>query len=542
MAEINSISEQELKLSMRNSIWAGAVGVFFFMIVQNGPIPLLLAKMGAGGIAIGLTAALFQLGMLLQIPSAFLSERFSNRKLFWAATSISARAILAVPGVFLLVFPESNTSATWLILAAIGSYSFIAQMSSPSWFSWMADLVPESMRPGFWSRRQGAATISAVVSVAMTGWLLDLFPENSLAGFGWLLIFAALVGILDIIIHWFVHDPGSVPADRGLSATRRVMQPLKNRDFCYFTLSMCIWYFGLGFFGPFLNVYLKSTFGVTYTHLSAIQLAGMVSSVVSSYVGGRLINRTGLRTYGLAMVVMIPVFSIVWFFLDGNATGLLPLLGRVPQPVMMLCFSSLLAGGVFAAVGMLQLNLLSALSPKEGRTMAMAVHWTLVGALSAAGPVVGGWVKDWFTAYPTGILLYAGTELSYFQVMVLAHNAMIWFMMLPLLMKISKRDGEWPLEQAVTDIFVLTPLRAVRNVYNFNIAASTVAVNTVKETASAAGKIAARATVDTGTIALQAVKETFEAAGRAGRQSLEKEVKKLEEKKNAKTHRTTTIT
>ncbi|VGO13753.1 hypothetical protein PDESU_02310 [Pontiella desulfatans] len=523
MQDANSISEETMRNSLRNTTLAGAIGVFFFMIVQNGPIPLLLQQLGAGGIAIGLTATLFQLGMLVQIPSAFFTEKLASRKMFWATTTIAARAAMAIPGIFLLVAPERHSTSIWLILTAIGFFSFLAQMSAPAWFSWMAELVPESMRAGFWAKRQGVAMLATVICVAMTGWFLDLFPDTSLTGFGWLLIIAAVMGVMDIVVHWFVAEPTPPPANRSLSIRKRMLQPLENRDFLYFTLAMCVWFFGLGFFGPFLNVYLKSTFGVTYTHLSAIQLAGMVSSVVSSFVGGRLIDRVGLRTYGLAMVVAIPVFSIVWFFLDGNATGLLPILGRVPQPVMLLCISSLLAGGVFAAVGMLQLNLLSTLSPSEGRTMAMAVHWTLVGLLSSAGPIAGGWVKDWFTAHPLDLQLYAGTRFSYFQIMIILHIIMIWFVMLPLLIKIQRKDGEWPVEQAVADIFILTPLRSVRNVYSFNLAASTVAMNTFKGTATAAGKIAAKAALDTGTIAIQAMKDTVEAASRAGRASIEKE-------------------
>ncbi len=139
-----------------------------------------------------------------------------------------------------------------------------------------------------------------------------------------------------------------------------------------------------------MNVYLKTTFNISYTHLSSVQIAGMISRVISSFVGGHLIKRVSLRTFGLAMVVMIPLFSVVWFFLDGNSTALFPILGRVPQPVILPCCSSLLAGGIFAAVGLLQLNLLSALSPKEGTTMAMAVHWMLTGTLSALGPLAGG--------------------------------------------------------------------------------------------------------------------------------------------------------
>lgn len=526
MQQEETISPEVLNASMRNSIIAGAVGIIFFMVVQNGPIPLLLEQLGAGGIAIGLTATLFQLGMLVQIPSAFFSERLASRKVFWAITTILARAAIVVPGIFLLVSPDSPSTAIWLTLTAIGVFSFVAQTSGPSWFSWMAELVPETRRADFWAKRQGVVMLGSVVCVAMVGWFLDLFPEGSVVGFGWLLIVASFLGILDIVIHWFVVEPTPVPVNRSLSIRKRIFQPLENRDYLYFTLAMCVWFFGLGFFAPFMNVYLKTTFGISFTHLSAIQLAGMVSSVVASFLGGRMIQRVGLRTYGLSMVLMIPLFSVVWFFLDGNATGLLPILGNVPQPVMLLCCSSLLAGGVFAAVGLLQLNLLSALSPKTGSTMAMAVHWTLVGTLSALGPLAGGWVKDWFTANPTGIQLYAGTELSYFQIMIASHNVMIWFVMLPLLMKIRKKDGEWPVQRAVADIFVLTPLRSVRNAYSFNVAASSVTVNTVKETASAAGKIAAKAAKETGTIALRAMKDTVEAASRAGKGSVEKEKQK----------------
>jgi hypothetical protein len=56
-------------------------------------------------------------------------------------------------------------------------------------------------------------------------------------------------------------------------------------------------------------------------------------------------------------------------------------------------------------------------------------------------------------------------------------------------------------------------LRSVRNAYNFNLAASSVAVNTVKGTASAA-------------------KETGTIATRAGRESLEKAKQKQESKKS----------
>ncbi|WP_372795860.1 MFS transporter [Pontiella sp.] len=464
----DSISSAEMDASLRNSTIAGAVGMFFFMTVQNGPVPLLLEMLGAGGIAIGLSTTLYQLGLLAQIPAAFITEKLVKRKPFFALTNISGRALVLIPGIFLLAAPDHPQAAIVLILAVMGLFSFLVQMSAPAWFGWMAELVPGERRAAFWAQRQGWSMTTSLVTVALTGWFLDLFPEKSLTGFAWILIAAGIFGILDIIIHLFAHEPTPSPAHHGLSPGRRVLQPLKDRGFRYFTFAMCVWFFGLGFFAPFMNVYLKTAFGLTYTHLSAIQISGMGSSIVACFLGGRLIRRMGLRTYGLAMVLTVPLFSLAWLILDGEATGLFPLLGRVPQPVIVLCSSSMIAGGIYAAVALMQLNLLPVLSPAKGRTMAMAVHWSLVGALSALGPVAGGCVKDWFTLHPPNMHLITGTPLSWFHVLILLHAGMIWLVMFPLLLQIRKEEGEWPVQKAMADIFIFTPLRAARYIYNFN--------------------------------------------------------------------------
>ncbi len=464
------LSRKTIETSLRNSTLAGVVGIFFFMTIQNGPLPLMLEKLGAGGVAIGLTVTLFQLGMLAQVPATFFTERLRSRKPYWALSTILARLLIALPGLYLLLCPGRLDAATALTLSAIGVFSFVAQSSSPVWFGWMADLIPDDLRDTFWARRQGWVMAASVASVAFTGWFLDRFPETSFAGFGWLLLLASAMGVADIAIHWFVAEPPIPPPSRGLSTAERLARPLRNPDFLFFTLAMCAWYFGLGFFGPFLNVYLKGTFGTSYTHLAAIQLSGMLSSVVASFVGGHLIRTTGLRTYGLAMVLAAPLFSTAWFFLDGQATLQLPLAGSVPQPVAVLFATSLVAGGIYAAVGMLQLNLLSALAPLEGRTMAMAVHWSMVGLFSALGPLAGGGVKDALARHPIGLHLFAGTHFSYFHAILLLHALVVWGVVFPLLCRIRKQEGEWPLERAVAHIFVLSPLRTVRDLYGFNLA------------------------------------------------------------------------
>ena len=196
MQQSESIPPAALKKSLRNITLAGTLGVFFFMIIQNGSIPLMLEKLGAGGIAIGMTSTLFQLGMLIQIPAAFITERLKYRKVFWATTTFVARALFAIPGVYLLLFPDQSTATIWITLVALGGFSFLAQSSSPAWFSWVADLVPDKVRSGFWAKRQGFVMVAGAASVALTGLFLDCFPDSSTTGFGWVLIFGSVMGCL----------------------------------------------------------------------------------------------------------------------------------------------------------------------------------------------------------------------------------------------------------------------------------------------------------------------------------------------------------
>jgi MFS family permease len=482
-------SDSQIDRSLNLNIIAGFFGIIFFIMVTAGPLSLMLTALGASGMAIGATATLVQLGMLVQIPAAFFAERLHHRKPFWATLSIFARGIWVIPGILILLAPEKTgvAIATTLIVCAI--FSFVAQMTSPSWFSWMADLVPHNRRDSFWSIRQGYVMAASLLSVAFIGWFLDLFTgETALQGFAWLLIFSACMGILDVVVHWFVYEPPVAPANRSLSILERIKRPLNNKDFLYFTLAMSLWMFGLGLFGPFTNVYLREIFHISYTHISAIQITNMASGVVASFLAGRFVKRVGIRTFTLTMIVAAPFFSLVWFILDPDIILQLPMLGAVSQPVVLLILAGSIAGGIYANIVMLQFNLLTALAPTEGRTMAMAVHWSIIGLISALGPMAGGFIKDLISAKPLALVLPTGVNVSYMQVIMLLHTILIWLAVFPIFRRLTPANDEWPVDKALLHIFIINPLRGLRNINNLNLIATNKARKSLIHIARKRGK------------------------------------------------------
>lgn len=465
----HTIPEKLVRAGLRANITAAAFGIVAPALIQGLPLIMLLEALGASGVLIGMIAMLNQAAMLVQIPAALLAERLAERKRFWVATVFVSRALWIVPVLLLGMHAAAGVVIT-SSLVVVGLSAILVQSSSASWWSWMADLLPDHLRSRFWSIRQGICTAVMIATFGLAGWLLDLFPKDDYTGFILLLSAGIVAGCLEPLIHLRVPEPPAHPAPSGIPLTTRLRQPLCDPNFRAFTLIMCIWFFGLGLIGPFTMVYLKQVFQALYTHLSLIQMAGLVGSMVTCFYASKLINQTGLRTFGILMLLLSPLFHAVWFFLSATPVPLPALLGgeSVPFYVILLILNSLAAGSVYAAFGIYQLNMLTSIVPREGRTLAMAIHWFMIGCASACAPLLTGLIKDWMELHPSGLMFPNQQEFSYLHAMLLLHALLIWGVAIPLTKKLKGVETDLSLTGALTHIFITNPLRMARDVYGFN--------------------------------------------------------------------------
>ena len=104
--------------------------------------------------------------------------------------------------------------------------------------------------------------------------------------------------------------------------------------------------------------------------------------------------------------------------------------------------ASLVIGGFYGGVQLCQLRLTQLFTGSAGRTVAMAVHWSSVGVIGAAGALAGGWIKDHFPRAWSGVLLPGGAPFSYFQVLILLHVVIAWGIALPLLRGVEMTNDE----------------------------------------------------------------------------------------------------
>ena len=488
------VTARELRFGMRMNIIAGALGMFWFAAALGIPLTMFMEAMGASGFLIGLTVTVQQLAMVLQIPSALLAERMAVRKPFWGTVTVFQRALWFIPAVLPVFFARDPVRMAYVTVGVVAVSGVLTNVTAATWWSWMADLIPEGLRGSFWGRRQTFVTLVHLLAVWFMGWVLDFFPgpglpQGSYVGFMIVFALGALAGCADIVVHLWVPEPAPPPRSRGVGLLGEVLRPFRNRDFTVATLAIGVWTFGLGMTGQFSILFLKREFAVTYTQLSATTISASVGVVVSGMLWGYAIDRLGARNIGAITMLLGPFVNVAWFVMrQGSVTVNLPLLPAMvmPQPVLVLLVTNLLAGIFYSAVGLSQVGLMAGLAPREGRTVAMAAHWSVVGLMAALGPLIGGGVMDWVAAHPFEVTLPTGTRLAFFHLLVIGHMVITWCVAVPLLLTVGRRPGEVRLKTAFLRLMVGNPLRAVSSIYN--VCAVNMAVS-VRKRADAVSRI-----------------------------------------------------
>lgn len=470
------LSDIEVRRGLRVNIIAGCLANIWANVAGGMPLTMLMNAIGASGVMIGLTSTVGQLAMVLQVFSAPLSERLPARKPYWFIMAISHRLLWFIPALLPLFVPPGTPWMAAAIVGVIAVSSVLAQLSAAPWWSWMAELVPPQSRASFWGTRHSVLSFFGLIGMIGAGWALDLFndpdqPRRVLVGFALVFSVAAVLGVADIIVHMWVPEPKPGGSLSKGNLLERFIQPLKNRDFLWLTLSMGIWTFGVGLIAQLGFVYLNRVFHIGYSAMSALVITGMLGASIAGFLWSYVMDRVGARNFGAVMMIVAPALGAGWFFMLDKSVALhfpfFPVFS-LPQPILILLVLNILGGLFYSGVGLAQVSLIAAVMPANGRTMAMAVHWSAVGALGALGPLVAGKVMDWMNARPDFLnwTMPTGTVFGFFHVLIILQTALVWLVAVRMLLAVKQRKGEMTFRTALASLQVSNPLRIVTGTFN----------------------------------------------------------------------------
>ena len=188
--------------------------------------------------------------------------------------------------------------------------------------------------------------------------------------------------------------------------------------------------------GFFSMVHLRESFGATYSQASLIFVAAALGAGLFTSVLGPWMDRAGAAAVLRRLLVWAPISMMAWWL---ASPGEWIFAGHVwPVAVVWMSFAALAQGAFLTGAFLCQFRLTQMCTREDGRTVAMAVHWSIAGVGGAAGAVFAGWLKG---------MLNAGSGLSWpghgyaFDVLVLLHVATAWLVVLPLSARLSREIG-----------------------------------------------------------------------------------------------------
>ena len=333
-----------------------------------------LNALGTPSAVIGALVPIREAGALVpQIALAARIEEATTRRYFWAAGS--AVQGLAAVAIALALWQLDGAAAGWAVVAALVVFSVARAVCSVTYKDALARSIPKTRRGAI----TGAAGSAAAAVVLAFGALLAtgiLPPEPwalaaaiALAGAAWCaaaLLFTRL-------------DEREVEADGEEPVLSRLARPLSDRQFRRFVIARAL-LTGTALAPPFLLLASASAEGDALDKLGPLVLASAAASILSSFVWGRLSDRSSRRVlaYSAALATVTLGVSAALSILTGGLGGLVGSVAAIF--VAQTAYEGVRAGRKLHLTDM---------ASDENRTRYTALSNTLIGAVLVLGGALG---------------------------------------------------------------------------------------------------------------------------------------------------------
>lgn len=383
-------------------------------------VVFLQESLGASKTLIGLNFTLVGVATAFALPGAWVFSGFRRRRLPWIIAMTTARTLMFGPAIVALLSyrADLHRELVWLFMICLLLVQAGGTLASPTWWAWMADLIPPSMWGRFFGRRYRWLLLSQSISAVLAGRLLDMAPDPATERLIFAGVFgvAALLAVIDPLLFAFVPEPvRPAPTKLNLAATARAYwRPVRNRGFLLFVVTAGLYMFFFNMPFVFLPLFLRgqeidghwiggrASVGL----LTLVMVVFAVSTALTANQWGRLADRIGHRVVWILSSLAFFVHGSYFFINEQNFAWIALLNAAV--------FGAGFAGHQVAAQ-----NLALSMSPARHREFYTSMFLAVVNVVGAFGPLLGGWLADRFMIVPD-VLLPGGQVLSYVHLLLVA--------------------------------------------------------------------------------------------------------------------------
>lgn len=400
-APAGTLASSAVQRGLRLSIIEGALSNIHVSITTSAFLTGLALLLGAGDFELGLIGALPFVGQLFQFVGAYLEERLGRRRRLVVLTTGISRSLWALIAVlpFLAGLGTARLSVFLLVLAL--SQALIG-IGINAWTSWMSDLVPPRQRGSYFGLRNTVASVTAMASTWLAGYLLDHYRGTGNPALGYALVFglAVVAAIAGVMVLARQPEP-PMPRRQRVPFTALFSAPLRHQRFRTLILTATGWALATGIASPFFNAYGIQTLKLSFATLALFGIVTSAVTLISQPFVGRLQDR-----YGDRRVLIGSVFGVIllpWGWVLSTPTFLLPL-----------WMTQIFAGVFWPGITQGLLNLVMDRAPSEGRGAYVAAYGAVTGVGTFVASLVGGLIA---TGLGTAVLHVGPFGLNHYAIL-----------------------------------------------------------------------------------------------------------------------------
>lgn len=369
---------------MRLSTLEGGFSEVHQVLTAGVFLTILALSLGAQPWHLGFLAAIPHLTQIFQLIGAYLVEATGERKVIAVLSAAASRLVWL--GIPLLYFIDDPSRAILWLLGLLIVASSLELMSGNAWTTWMADLIPRSLRGRYFGYRHGALAAVTITVTLIGGLWLEWGGQRlgmpiSLTVILFAAVMAGMVGIVLLVRQPDIRRPKERKAPQ---VRELLLSPMRNVQFRRALEFFLVWNIAVGFSAAFFNVHMVQQLQMTYITMAGFHSIKPLVAIFLFRWWGKIIDQFQIRSVLMVSGLLVMTLPFMWLF---------PVKGHIGW----LWVIATLSGLGWTGFNLSAYTYPMQLSPTIGRSYYLAYFSIISGLGFVASSILGGAVAQRLT-------------------------------------------------------------------------------------------------------------------------------------------------